>query len=137
MAQQAVGRFAPSPSGRLHLGNLFCFLLAWLSARQQGGRVILRIEDLDPARSKREYTEQLQRDLALLGLVWDEGGLDAAGPHAPYEQSRRPRSMSRPWRSCAHRSWSIPAFVPAHSYMPPARPMPPTARSSMREPAVT
>ena len=89
MAQQAVGRFAPSPSGRLHLGNLFCFLLAWLSVRQQGGRVILRIEDLDPARSKREYTEQLQRDLALLGLVWDEGGLDAAGPHAPYEQSRR------------------------------------------------
>lgn len=89
MAQQAVGRFAPSPSGRLHLGNLFCFLLAWLSARQQGGRIILRIEDLDPARSKREYTEQLQRDLALLGLVWDEGGLDAAGPHAPYEQSRR------------------------------------------------
>lgn len=89
MEQAVVGRFAPSPSGRLHLGNLFCFLLAWLSARRQGGRILLRIEDLDPARSKREYTEQLQRDLAFLGLCWDEGGLDANGPHAPYEQSRR------------------------------------------------
>ena len=87
--EQPVGRFAPSPSGRLHLGNLFCFLLAWLSARRQGGRILLRIEDLDPARSRREYSEQLQRDLAFLGLFWDEGGLDAAGPHAPYEQSRR------------------------------------------------
>ena len=89
MEQRAVGRFAPSPSGRLHLGNLFCFLLAWLSARRQGGRILLRIEDLDPARSKRAYSEQLQRDLAFLGLAWDEGGLDADGPHAPYEQSRR------------------------------------------------
>ena len=48
-----VGRFAPSPSGRIHLGNIFCSLLAWLSARQQGGRVVLRIEDLDTARCPR------------------------------------------------------------------------------------
>lgn len=90
MAQrEVVGRFAPSPSGRLHLGNLFCSLLAWLSAKQQGGRILLRIEDLDPARSKREYTDQLQRDLDFLGLDWDEGGCGAAGPHAPYEQSLR------------------------------------------------
>ena len=44
----AVGRFAPSPSGRIHLGNILCCLLAWLSARQKDGRIVLRIEDLDP-----------------------------------------------------------------------------------------
>lgn len=89
MDQPVIGRFAPSPSGRLHLGNLFCSLLAWLSAKQQGGKILLRIEDLDPARSKREYIDQLQRDLEFLGLFWDEGGFGAQGPHAPYEQSRR------------------------------------------------
>ena len=50
--QPVVGRFAPSPSGRLHLGNLLAFLLAWLSAKSRGGRIILRIEDLDPARTR-------------------------------------------------------------------------------------
>ena len=50
-----TGRFAPSPSGRIHLGNILCCLLAWLSARQKGGRVILRIEDLDIARCPRRY----------------------------------------------------------------------------------
>ena len=48
MAEPVVGRFAPSPSGRMHLGNVLCALVAWLSARSQGGRVVLRIEDLDP-----------------------------------------------------------------------------------------
>lgn len=85
---QVVGRFAPSPSGRLHLGNLFCSLLAWLSAKSQGGRIVLRIEDLDPARTSRAYADALERDLAFLGLVWDEGG-SAGGPGAPYYQSER------------------------------------------------
>ena len=67
-----TGRFAPSPSGRLHLGNLACSLLAWLSARSQGGRIVLRIEDLDAER--------------WLGLVWDEGG-SSGGPNGPYYQS--------------------------------------------------
>ena len=80
MEQRVVGRFAPSPSGRLHLGNLFCFLLAWLSARRQGGRILLRIEDLDPARSKRAYSEQLQRDLAFLGLAWTRAALTPTAP---------------------------------------------------------
>ena len=70
----AVGRFAPSPSGRLHLGNLACSLLAWLSAKRQGGRIVLRIEDLDAERCPRRYADQLEEDLAWLGLVWDEGG---------------------------------------------------------------
>ncbi len=84
----AIGRFAPSPSGRLHLGNLFCCLLAWLSARSKGGKVVLRIEDLDTARCPARYGLQAQRDLAWLGLDWDEGS-GVGGPHAPYEQSRR------------------------------------------------
>ena len=54
MTPPAAGRFAPSPSGRIHLGNILCCLLAWLSARQKGGKVILRIEDLDTARCPRK-----------------------------------------------------------------------------------
>ena len=69
-----TGRFAPSPSGRLHLGNLACSLLAWLSAKSQGGRIVLRIEDLDAERCPRIYADLLEQDLAWLGLVWDEGG---------------------------------------------------------------
>lgn len=67
-----VGRFAPSPSGRMHLGNLFTALLAWLSVRSQNGKMLLRIEDLDPDRSKREYIDALRDDLHWLGLDWDE-----------------------------------------------------------------
>ena len=69
-----IGRFAPSPTGRMHLGNVFAALMSWLSARSRGGRWILRIEDLDPQRSKREYAVQLEDDLEWLGLNWDEGG---------------------------------------------------------------
>ena len=68
----SVGRFAPSPSGRIHLGNILCCLLAWLSARQKGGKVLLRIEDLDTARCPRRYSEQMLEDLHWLGLDWDE-----------------------------------------------------------------
>ena len=66
-----TGRFAPSPSGRMHLGNVFSALLAWLSVRSRGGRMLLRIEDLDPDRCRREYSEQLMNDLKWLGLDWD------------------------------------------------------------------
>ena len=83
-----VGRFAPSPSGRIHLGNISCCLLAWLSARQRGGRIVLRIEDLDTARCPRRYAEQTIEDLRWLGLDWDEGP-GAAEPDAPYFQSQR------------------------------------------------
>ncbi|WP_295580626.1 tRNA glutamyl-Q(34) synthetase GluQRS [uncultured Oscillibacter sp.] len=85
---QTVGRFAPSPSGRIHLGNILCCLLAWLSARQKGGRVVLRIEDLDTARCPRRYADQMVEDLRWLGLVWDEGP-EVGGPEAPYYQSLR------------------------------------------------
>jgi glutamyl-tRNA synthetase len=65
------GRFAPSPTGRLHLGNAWAALLGWLWARSQGGEFFLRIEDLDTARSRPELTEGLLADLAWLGLSFD------------------------------------------------------------------
>ncbi len=68
-----VGRFAPTPSGRLHLGNLMCAMLAWLSAKSRGGRCVLRIEDLDAARCPfmGENTKYLLDDLAWMGLSFD------------------------------------------------------------------
>lgn len=83
-----VGRFAPSPSGRIHLGNILCCLLAWLSARKKGGRLVLRIEDLDAARCPMRYAEQMIEDLCWLGLDWDEGP-GIGGPDGPYFQSQR------------------------------------------------
>lgn len=65
------GRFAPSPTGRMHLGNVFSALLSWLSARAQGGTWLLRIEDIDPQRSRLEYADMLMDDLQWLGLEWD------------------------------------------------------------------
>lgn len=74
------GRFAPSPTGRMHLGNMMSALLSWLSAKAQGGTWLLRIEDIDPQRSHAAYAEMIMDDLEWLGLTWDEG---------PYWQSRR------------------------------------------------
>ncbi len=67
-----TGRFAPTPSGRLHLGNLLCAMLAYLSARSQGGRFLLRIEDLDVPRCPRRLSDQCIEDLRWLGFTWDE-----------------------------------------------------------------
>lgn len=67
-----TGRFAPSPTGRMHLGNIYSALIAWLSARSQGGRFILRMEDIDRQRSRDEYARLIEDDLQWLGLDWDE-----------------------------------------------------------------
>lgn len=66
-----TGRFAPSPTGRMHLGNVFSALLSWLSAHKQGGQWLLRIEDIDPQRSRQEYADCVMQDLEWLGLTWD------------------------------------------------------------------
>ena len=71
-----LGRFAPSPSGRMHLGNAFSAMLSWLSAKAEGGEIVLRIEDLDPARSRAEYAEAIQDDFRWLGLAWDRRAED-------------------------------------------------------------
>ena len=72
MELRPVGRFAPTPSGRMHLGNVFAALLSWLSPKSRGGDWILRMEDLDTLRTKAEYAELLRDDLLWLGLDWDE-----------------------------------------------------------------
>lgn len=71
----------------MHLGNVFAALISWLSAKKQGGSWVLRIEDLDPQRSRPEYARLIEDDLQWLGLEWDEGGLKDLGDYPPYRQS--------------------------------------------------
>ena len=96
------GRFAPSPTGRLHLGNAFAFLAAWLSIRRQGGRMVLRIEDIDPDRSRPEFVRAAMEDLAWLGLDWDEGPLEhpdgeIRGPRAEQPATFRETGLFGPY----------------------------------------
>ena len=84
MERPIVGRFAPSPSGYLHMGNLLSMLLAWLDCRALNGELIFRMEDLDPARSRPEYAAAIADDLHWLGLDWDRGW-----PEPGWEQSAR------------------------------------------------
>ena len=92
MAKNIRGRFAPSPSGRLHLGNMASSLLAWLDARSLGGEMIFRLEDLDPERSYADYAALMAEDLRWLGLDWDagwpeDGGYAQGGRSAYYEEA--------------------------------------------------
>lgn len=109
MKQLLKGRFAPSPSGRMHLGNLFSALLAWLSVRKAGGVMVLRMEDLDPDRCRAEYAEQLAGDLQWLGLDWDEG-YQRGGPHAPYLQSERTGHYAAAFHSLEDKGLIYPCF---------------------------
>ena len=96
-----TGRFAPSPSGRMHMGNLWSCLLAWLSARSAGGRMVLRLEDLDPDRCRPEYCDQVMRDLEWLGLDWDG---------APVYQSRRTGAYAAAFRALEEQGLVYPCF---------------------------
>jgi glutamyl-tRNA synthetase len=82
------GRYAPSPTGMIHLGNARTALAAWLSVRSRGGTFVYRLEDLDPPRVVPGMAEAQREDLLWLGIDWDEGP-DVGGPHAPYSQSER------------------------------------------------
>lgn len=81
------GRFAPTPSGRLHLGNLLCAMLAYLSARSQGRQFLLRIEDVDIPRCPRHLTQQAIEDLTFLGFRWDEAPLFQSERTTIYQQA--------------------------------------------------
>ena len=87
-AETIRGRYAPSPTGDLHLGNARTALLAWLFARKAGGAFVLRVEDLDRPRVRPGATARMLEDLRWLGLDWDEGS-DVGGPFGPYLQSER------------------------------------------------
>jgi glutamyl-tRNA synthetase len=88
MPELVRGRYAPSPTGALHVGNARTALLAWLQVRALGGSFVLRIEDLDGPRTVAGAAEKILADLRWLGLDWDEGP-DIGGPHGPYRQSER------------------------------------------------
>ena len=96
-----TGRFAPSPSGRMHLGNVFSALLAWLSVRSQHGEMILRIEDLDPDRCRPEYAETLKDDLRWLGLDWDQEQMP---------QSRRTEAYAQQFNHLAELGLVYPCY---------------------------
>src|SRR5438876_908192 len=108
---QVLGRLAPSPTGAQHVGNARTYLIAWLSARSAGGRVVLRIEDIDSPRVKAGAAEQACDDLRWLGLDWDDGPviqtqrlpLYTAALERPRATGRRPLPRtSSPW------SWTTP-----------------------------
>ena len=99
------GRFAPTPSGRMHLGNLFAALLAWLDVRSQGGTLMLRIEDLDTQRTSAAFARQLMDDLRWLGLDWDEGGLED-----PWRQSRRTDRYEAAFRKLEDKGLLYPCY---------------------------
>jgi len=82
------GRYAPSPTGEIHVGNASTALLCWLSARAQGGTLVMRMEDLDRNRVRPGLAERILTDLEWLGLDWDEGA-GRGGPHGPYDQGAR------------------------------------------------
>lgn len=96
-----IGRFAPSPSGRMHLGNLWSCLLAWLAARSAGGSIVLRLEDLDPDRCRQEYCDQVMRDLEWLGLDWDG---------QPVYQSRRTEAYAAAFRELERQGLVYPCY---------------------------
>ena len=99
--QIVKGRFAPSPTGRMHAGNIFAALVSWLVVKSQGGHMVLRIEDLDVERSKGCYVDQVQRDFEMLGLTWDEG---------PFFQQGRDEAYQAAFQSLDERGLVYPCF---------------------------
>jgi glutamyl-tRNA synthetase len=91
------GRLAPSPTGFLHVGHARTFWTAWQRARDAGGALVMRMEDLDPERSRAVYAEAVCDDLRWLGIRWHEGP-DQGGPYGPYVQSKRMSSYLAVWR---------------------------------------
>jgi len=101
------GRLAPSPTGFLHVGHARTFWTAWQRTREAGGALILRMEDLDPERSKSIYADAALDDLRWLGIRWFEGP-DRGGPCAPYAQSKRRQFYLNAWRKLLRRGFLFP-----------------------------
>jgi glutamyl/glutaminyl-tRNA synthetase len=87
-------RFAPSPTGSLHLGSALTAVANWLFARKHGGSMLLRIDDTDDSRAVEGAPEAIERDLCWLGLVWDEGPLRQSGARATWRRRRPPTARS-------------------------------------------
>ena len=101
------GRLAPSPTGYLHVGHARTFWTAYQRARDAGGTLVMRMEDLDPDRSRAEYAEAALEDLRWLGIHWQEGP-DLSGPFAPYEQSQRRVIYLAAWRKLLRGGFLFP-----------------------------
>lgn len=101
------GRLAPSPTGYLHVGHARTFWKAWQRARDSGGSMVLRMEDLDPERSREEFAAATLEDLHWLGIRWHEGP-DVGGPCAPYSQSKRHAFYLDAWRRLLQGSFLYP-----------------------------
>jgi len=102
-------RFAPSPTGNLHVGGARTALFNWLYARNLGGKFVLRVEDTDTARSTRESEDAMVRDLKWLGLDWDEGP-DCGGPYGPYRQSERGAIYKQLAQQLVDEGYAYPCF---------------------------
>ena len=125
------GRLAPSPTGYLHIGHARTFHRAWQRARQAGGALVMRMEDLDPDRSRPEYADAALEDLRWLGMDWDEGP-DVGGSFGPYEQSRRADVYLAAWKKlreggfiypcrCSRKDLAAALSAPHESATPSAR----------------
>jgi len=101
------GRLAPSPTGYLHIGHARTFWTASERAREAGGTLVMRMEDLDPDRSRTVYAEAAMQDLRWLGIHWHEGP-DIGGPFTPYTQSQRRATYLAMWRSLLERGCIYP-----------------------------
>ena len=95
-------RFAPSPTGSLHIGGARTAYFNWLFARQHGGTFVLRIDDTDTARSTEASLQEILDSLRWLGIDWDEGPI-VGGPHGPYRQSERQEITEQHWTSCCRK----------------------------------
>jgi glutamyl/glutaminyl-tRNA synthetase len=101
------GRLAPSPTGYLHVGHARTFWTAWQRAREAGGTLVMRMEDLDAERSRAAYAEAAVEDLRWLGIRWHEGP-DKGGPFGPYAQSKRHNIYLKAWRRLMLRGFLFP-----------------------------
>ncbi len=101
------GRIAPTPTGYLHLGHFVTFHTAWRRAREAGGVLVYRNEDIDPQRCRRELAHAAMEDLRWAGLDWDEGP-DVGGPHEPYDQSGRRESFREALAVLRQRGYVFP-----------------------------
>jgi nondiscriminating glutamyl-tRNA synthetase len=107
--ESVVTRFAPSPSGELHLGNMRTALFNYLLALKHGGHMVLRVEDTDAARTKEAFVTALCTDLTWMGLAWEEGP-DRPGPHGPYRQSQRNTIYQRYFELLEREALAYPCY---------------------------
>lgn len=117
-----IGRYAPSPSGRLHLGNVLTSLLVWLDARAAGGELIFRLEDLDPERSWNDCADMMADDLQWLGLEWDRGWRPGQSPE--YTQGARTKLYAAAFETLERRGMVYPCYCSRQQRLAASAPHP-------------